>query len=81
MVDVRMAQDHGVDAGRFERKCPAVARGRVRTALDHAAVQQQLAPACAQDVTGTCHLSRRSKELQLHVGRYLNIRLMNQEPP
>ncbi len=66
VVYVRMTQDHGIDAGRVEGKRLPVARRCVRSTLDHAAVQQELAPARTQDVTGTCHFSRCSKEFQLH---------------
>ena len=48
--------------------------GASRTALDHAAVQQQLAAARPQDVAGTGHFSRGAEKLQLHAGRTLTSR-------
>ena len=40
MVDVRMAEHHGIDGGGLEREGAPVAGRGVRTALDHSAVQQ-----------------------------------------
>ena len=71
MIDVGMAQHHGVDVGGLERERQAVARRRVGTALDHAAVQQQLAAARTHDVAGTGHFARGAEKLQLHAGHTL----------
>ena len=71
MIDVRMAQDHGVDGGGIERKRQAVARRRIVAALDHAAVEQQLAARHPQDVAGTRYFASGSEKLQLHAGHTL----------
>ncbi|MCE2873791.1 MAG: hypothetical protein LW605_08545 [Xanthomonadales bacterium] len=66
VVDMRMAQDHCVDGVRLERERPAVAGARIATALQHAAVEQDLPTGHPQDVAGAGHLTRRAVELDLH---------------
>jgi len=66
MIDVCVTQHDRIDGLRFEGKVPPVAGRRVRTTLDHAAVEQQLAPGRTHDVTGPGHLARGAEKFQLH---------------
>ena len=71
MIDVRVAQDHGVDGRRHRTETAGDCAPARLAALDHAAVQQQLAARHPQDVAGTRHFSRGSEKLQLHAGHTL----------
>src|SRR5690349_3147194 len=66
VVDVRVAQHHGVDRDGLERERVPVTGHRIGAALDHAAVQQQLAAAGPHDVAGAGHFARVTEKLQLH---------------
>ena len=62
MIEVGMAQHHGIDFRGIERKRVPVARLVFPASLDHAAVQQYLFTACVQDVAGAGDLGGGTKE-------------------
>jgi hypothetical protein len=66
VIDVGMAQDHGIDRLGRERKSLAIAFRRVAATLDHAAVEQQFAPADAQYVAGAGHLAGGTEKFEFH---------------
>jgi hypothetical protein len=66
MVDVRVAQHDRIDAAGCEREGAPVAGRGIRAALDHAAIEQQLAAAGPHDVAGPGHFARGTEKLQLH---------------
>src|SRR5690606_10385383 len=63
-IDVRMTQDHRIDACRIEQKNRAVAVVAPPAALDQPAVEQDLAAAGAQDVTRSRNLAGTAVEFQ-----------------
>jgi hypothetical protein len=64
---MRVTQDDRVDGVDLEREWQAIALWRIASALDHAAIQQQLPAGNAQNVAGAGNLARRPEELQLHL--------------
>ncbi len=66
MIDMRVAQHHSVDRARVEREWLAIALGRLSTALDHPAIEQQLFSCRSDNVTRSGHFTRGAEEFDFH---------------
>ena len=67
MVDVRMADDHGIQLRRLERERIGVARFGFGAALDQAAVQQQAMSRGFDFMQRPGHFAGRTVEMDAHV--------------
>ena len=66
MVDVRMREHHGVELAQRKGEASVFLRGLLPVALKEAAVESDGAAIDAKEMTGSCYLSRRAHERQLH---------------
>ena len=66
MVDVRVGEQHEIDAVRVEFESGVVFVARLAPALKHAAVHQKAHAGSFQHITGTRHLATGTMELDFH---------------
>ena len=62
MIDVRVAQDHGIKLARIERELGVECGRFVALALEHAAIEEDAMAIPFEQVAGAGHLSRRAPE-------------------